>query len=40
MFENIGNNIKKEVMLFIDDDFSFELFIFVFYEVEEFVKEL
>lgn len=40
MFENIGNNIKKETVLFTDDDFSLESLISVFHEVEEFAKKL
>nr|XP_012422800.1 PREDICTED: G-protein coupled receptor-associated sorting protein 1 isoform X2 [Odobenus rosmarus divergens] len=40
MFENIGNNIKKESVLFTDDDFSLESLISAFHEVEEFAKEL
>ncbi|XP_022348019.1 G-protein coupled receptor-associated sorting protein 1 isoform X1 [Enhydra lutris kenyoni] len=40
MFENIGNNIKKESVLFTDDDFSLEPLISAFHEVEEFAKEL
>ncbi|XP_047699272.1 G-protein coupled receptor-associated sorting protein 1 isoform X2 [Prionailurus viverrinus] len=40
MFENIGNNIKKEMVLFTDDDFSLEPLISAFHEVEEFAREL
>ncbi|CAD7682457.1 unnamed protein product [Nyctereutes procyonoides] len=40
MFENIDNNIKKETVLFTDDDFSLEPLISAFHEVEEFAKEL
>ncbi|XP_025711131.1 G-protein coupled receptor-associated sorting protein 1 [Callorhinus ursinus] len=40
IFENIGNNIKKESVLFTDDDFSLESLISAFHEVEEFAKEL
>ncbi|XP_021547898.1 G-protein coupled receptor-associated sorting protein 1 isoform X2 [Neomonachus schauinslandi] len=40
MFENIGNNIKRESVLFTDDDFSLESLISAFHEVEEFAKEL
>uniref|UniRef100_A0A8C6C029 Armadillo repeat-containing domain-containing protein n=1 Tax=Monodon monoceros TaxID=40151 RepID=A0A8C6C029_MONMO len=40
MLENIGNNIKKEVLWFTDDDFSLEPFISAFHEVEKFAKEL
>uniref|UniRef100_A0A8C8Y2M4 Armadillo repeat-containing domain-containing protein n=1 Tax=Panthera leo TaxID=9689 RepID=A0A8C8Y2M4_PANLE len=40
MFENIGNNIKKEMVLFTDDDFSLEPLISAFHEIEEFAREL
>ncbi|XP_037677229.1 G-protein coupled receptor-associated sorting protein 1 [Choloepus didactylus] len=40
MFENIGNHIKKEAMLFIDDDFNVEPLISAFHEFEAFAKEL
>ncbi|XP_058392379.1 G-protein coupled receptor-associated sorting protein 1 [Diceros bicornis minor] len=39
MFENIGNNIKKEVM-FTDDAFSLDPLISAFHETEKFAKEL
>ncbi|XP_040855778.1 G-protein coupled receptor-associated sorting protein 1 [Ochotona curzoniae] len=39
IFENIGNNIKKEA-LFTDDDFDLEPLISTFHEVEKFAKEL
>ncbi|KAF6390076.1 G protein-coupled receptor associated sorting protein 1 [Rhinolophus ferrumequinum] len=39
VFENIGNNIKKEAW-FTDDDFSLEPLISAFHEVEELAKEL
>ncbi|KAB0341063.1 hypothetical protein FD755_024473 [Muntiacus reevesi] len=39
MLENIGNNIKKEVV-FTDDDFSLEPLTSAFHEIEKFAKEL
>nr|XP_002720391.2 G-protein coupled receptor-associated sorting protein 1 [Oryctolagus cuniculus] len=39
IFENIGNNIKKEAV-FTDDDFDLEPLISTFHEVEKFIKEL
>jgi hypothetical protein len=39
IFENIGNNIKKEAV-FTDDDFGLEPLISTFHEVEKFAKEL
>ncbi|KAB1253232.1 G-protein coupled receptor-associated sorting protein 1 [Camelus dromedarius] len=40
MFENIGNNIEKDALLFTDDDFSLEPLISAFHEVEELAKKL
>ncbi|XP_004480754.1 G-protein coupled receptor-associated sorting protein 1 [Dasypus novemcinctus] len=40
MFENIGDHIKNEAMLFTDDDFSIEPLISAFHEFEEYAKEL
>lgn len=40
MFQNISNIVKSGAMFLFDDDFSFELFVFVFYEFEELVKQL
>ncbi|XP_008702266.2 G-protein coupled receptor-associated sorting protein 1 isoform X1 [Ursus maritimus] len=40
VFENIGNNIKKESVLFADDDYSLEPLISTFHEVEKFAKEM
>ncbi|KAL4695113.1 hypothetical protein H8959_000208 [Pygathrix nigripes] len=39
IFENIGNNIKKETV-FTDDDFNLEPLISAFHKVEKFAKEL
>ncbi|XP_004685960.1 PREDICTED: G-protein coupled receptor-associated sorting protein 1 [Condylura cristata] len=40
MFDNIGNSVKKEEVLFTDDDYSWEPLITAFHEVEKFAKEL
>ncbi|XP_005657934.1 G-protein coupled receptor-associated sorting protein 1 [Sus scrofa] len=40
IFENIGNHIKEEALLFTDDDFSPEPLISAFHEVEKLAKKL